>query len=103
VLAHEAAALADIKGTFAEPILYTGETFADEPLTAVPSNVAAQAFQGVGATLREISFEIDQGDLPFDPDKGHIIVHAAARWRVNDITRRDDIGAWVLIVEEDVA
>lgn len=102
MLPHEAAAQAAIHAVYAEPILYTGGAFVDEPLTAVPSDMGAPAFQGAGATLRELSFEIPRGSLPFDPDKTHLIfrVNTGETWRVNDITRRDDIGAWVLIVED---
>lgn len=102
MLAHEAAAQAAIHALYAEPILYTGGAFDAEPLTAIWSDMAAPAFQGAGATLRELRFEIFQSALPFEPDKSHRVerVNTGEVWAPNDITRRDDIGAWVIVVED---
>lgn len=100
---HEEAALAAIRGAYEEPIIYTGAGLTAAPIKAIPSDSAALPFQGPGATVREVSFEIAQAALPADPDKGNTIVHGANTWRVNDITRRDDAASWVLVVEEDEA
>ena len=102
MLPHEAAAQAAIRAVYAEPILYTGGSFDEEPLTGIWSDMDAPAFQGAGATLRELSVEIPLSALPFEPDKDHLItrVNTGETWRANDITRRDDIEAWVVIVED---
>ena len=99
------AAAADIAAAFEEdlPVRYTGAGLTDTPVAAVKSDVAASDFQGAGNTLRQVSFEIRQAALPSDPGKGDGIVEDdgdGLAWRVNDVTRRDDIGAWVLVVEE---
>jgi hypothetical protein len=96
--------VADIHAAFVEdlPIRYTGAGLVDAPVSAVRSDTAASEFQGAGSTLRQISFEILQADLPGVPAKGDTLVEDdgdGARWRVNEKRRRDDVGAWELIVE----
>jgi hypothetical protein len=93
-------AAAAIHAAFAVPVAYTGAGVSGESLDAVRSDRAADAFTGPGSTLRETSFEIRIADLPESPRKGDRIVDGEdASWAVIDITRRDDIDAWVLIVE----
>jgi hypothetical protein len=101
----EAAAAASIHATFAAelPVRYTGAGLINQPVQAVKSDTSAEPFQGAGNTLRQISFEIQQAALPGEPGKGNGIVEddgAGQAWLVNDVTRRDDIGAWILVVEE---
>lgn len=99
---EEAEALADIAGAFAMRVRYTGAGLADGEIDAVKSDDAAAAFQGPGEGLRTISFEVAQAALPQRPRKTDTLVEvdSGAAWKVNDITRRDDLAAWLLIVEE---
>jgi hypothetical protein len=99
---HEAAALAAIDAVYALDILYDGAGLAFARIPAVRSDQAAEAFQGPGNTLREISFEIDLALLPDRPSKSDVIeeVETGERWQPIDITRKADIGRWRLIVEE---
>jgi hypothetical protein len=100
-----AEAAAEIHAAYAEdePVRYTGAGLTNEPLAAVKYDVPAEAFQGPGNTLRQVTFEILQAALPQDPAKGNMIVEndgSGQGWRVNDITRRDDVFAWHLVVEK---
>lgn len=95
------AELAAIHAEFAVPVTYTGAGLAGESVDAVVSDVAADVFQGPGDTLRQISFEVLFGSLPGTPDKGDTITDADDTvWVVDDVTRRGDVGAWVLVVVE---
>jgi hypothetical protein len=97
---HEAAALADIRAAYEEPVIYTGAGLVGATIAAIPSDSAALPFQGPGSTAREVSFEIGQASLPEEPRNGNLIQHGGKNWSVIDITQRDDIAAWVLVVEE---
>ena len=85
-----------------EPLAYTqsGVTF---PVKAIRSDVAADAFPGPGATLRKVVYEIRQADLPAPASKKDSFVHRGRIWRAEDITRRDDVGAWELVVVDQGA
>lgn len=100
---HETAALNVVRAAYEEPVTYTGAGLDEEVVMAIPSDSAAMPFQGAGATAREVSFEIAQAALPERPRKGNLIDHGANHWKVNDITQRDDVAAWVLVVEEAMA
>lgn len=98
-------AAAAIHAAFREelPVRYTGAGVTNRSVAAVKVDIAADSFQGPGKTLRQISFEVQQCALPEPPGKGNRIVELdgdGTVWRVIDITRRDDVGAWVLIVEQ---
>lgn len=97
---HEAAALGPIRAVYEEPVTYTGAGLVGAPVMATPSDTAAGPFQGAGSSAREVSFEIAQAALPSEPHKGDLLVHGTNRWNVIDRTRRDDVAAWVLIVEK---
>lgn len=96
----ELAALASIRKSYAEPVLYTGLGLDNEPLNAIPSYEQAPAFEGAGSTLRTVTFEIFYSDLPEKPRKKDVIVHGANVWKVDDITERDDIAAWIVVVQK---
>jgi hypothetical protein len=98
--AYEASAQVAIHAAFAEPILFTGGVLVEEPITAIKSDTPADGFPGRGSTLRRVSFEILQAVLPDKPEKGNTIRHSDTDWKVIDITRRDDVGAWELVVSE---
>lgn len=92
--------LAAIHAAFADPVIYTGAGLSAAPITAVFSDVPADAFLGAGASARHISFELRASDLPSAPGKGDLIVHDGVTWSVIDIVRRRDIAAWSLSVEK---
>lgn len=95
-------ALAAIHAAFAKPVRYTGAGLTAGQVQAVRSDKAADAFQGPGETLREVCFEIPVDELPQQPNKGDLLVDrdgAGDSWIVIDVTRRDDVDAWALVVE----
>jgi len=96
--AEQQTALDAIDAEFEEPVFYTGAGLDNEQIGAIRSDTPASSFDGPGNTLREISYEIRQSVLPERPHKNDIIVDGADHWKVNDVTRRDDIGKWLLIV-----
>lgn len=99
-------AAADLCRAFADPILYTGAGLTGAGITAIKYDVAADAFQGAGATARHVWFEVPRALLPGQPVKGDSIVHIdpmtglTTAWRVIERKQRDDIGAWDLTVEK---
>lgn len=95
-----AAAGAAIDAVFAdpEPLIYTGAGLIAQPVRAIRSDEAAPAFAGPGATLRRITYEIAKGALPNPPSKKNTFVHRGTVWLVEEITSRDDIGKWELVV-----
>jgi hypothetical protein len=94
---------AAIHAAFAETVRYTGGGLTAASISAVRSDVPADAFSGPGATARQVSFEVLQADLTADPANGDTLVDGdgeGATWTVVDVTRRDDVASWSLIVEE---
>jgi hypothetical protein len=98
MLDFEAAAAETIAATFAAAIVYTGAGLDRATIPAIRTERSAEPFEGPGATLREVAFEVRQEHLPEDPRKSDLIEDGDDQWQVNDITRRDDVGAWRLIV-----
>lgn len=92
-------AAADIHAALSTPAVYNGAGLTSGPVAVIKRDVPASEFLGEGRTLRQISFEVRQEALPQAPAKGNTIVHDGTTWRVNDITRREDVGAWQLVVE----
>jgi hypothetical protein len=95
-----AAEAADIHAEFAEPVSYTGAGLVGGAVLAVRFDVGADPFQGAGETMRQVSYEVRQADLPERPRKGDGIDDATGSWNVSEVVRRDDVGAWRLIVIE---
>ncbi|MPT48257.1 MAG: hypothetical protein E2598_07515 [Sphingobium sp.] len=91
--------LASIHSEFADPVEYTGQGLVDAEITAIYCDEPADAFQGAGATLRAISFEIQKSDLPGKPVKGDKIVHETGAWSVLDASNHSSVAAWVVTVE----
>ena len=92
--------LAAFSAEFGVEITYTGAGLTAAPITAIPIDDGAPAFQGPGSTLRSLSFEIDKALLPDVPRKGDIIGGFRGRsWKVIERTERDDVEAWILGVE----
>ncbi len=101
--AAEAAALTAIHAAFADsqPVLYIQDGIALPPIRAIWTDAAAAGFEGPGSTLRKLTYEIQQSDLPKRPSKTRdSFTHNAQRWTISDVTRRDDISAWVLVVTD---
>lgn len=89
-----------IHNAFAKTVQYTGAGLSADDISAVKFDQPADPFQGPGSTARMIKFEILKSALSVKPDKEDEIVEASGvDWSVIDITDRDDIGAWHLIVE----
>jgi hypothetical protein len=100
------AAGAAIVAAFAdpEPIIYTQAGIVlPDPIRVVRSDDSAPTFAGPGSTLRKITYEVPQSALPAEPTKKDRFEHRGRRWAVQDKTRRDDIGAWLLVVTDDGA
>ncbi|WP_122927938.1 hypothetical protein [Sphingobium sp. LF-16] len=101
-----AAEAARLHAAFADPILYTGSGLVEESITGTKCDQSGDAFQGAGATIRHVWFEVQMADFPNAPGKGDRIVHtdrmtgATTEWEVIDRVDRADIGAWELTVEE---
>lgn len=91
-----------IRGLYGEDVVYTGAGLAGEAIKAIWSDGSAPDFSGPGTTARMVSFEIEKAALPLPPRNGDTILRVATSelWRVNDVTRRDDVGAWLLVVEK---
>ncbi len=101
MLPHEIAAQASIKALYGAPISYFGAGLSGSAIVAIRSDTRAAIFQGFDGKSNGLSFEIDKGDLPGEPDKSDQILESdGARWAVIDINDRDDVNAWVLWVEE---
>ena len=97
------AAAHEIHAEFALPIRYTGAGVTNKALDAVKANSPAAVFQGAGSTARQTSFEILCADLPQRPGRRDLIVEndgTGRRWSVIDVTDRDDVNAWVVLVEK---
>lgn len=93
--------LAAIHAEFAEDVTYVGGGVDGEIISAVPSNVPAEAFMHAGDGLRTRSFEVLYSTLPDQPETGDTIIETNGdQWRVIERQDRDDVLAWVLIVEE---
>jgi hypothetical protein len=91
---------AAIDAAFADPdpIYYYDGTNGGYPIRAIRSEQPAQAFDGPGSTLRTISFEISQVDLMNPPRKTDKFHHRGIWCVPENITRRDDIGKFTIVV-----
>tara|TARA_R110000868_G_scaffold92872_6_gene257523 strand:- start:5370 stop:5660 length:291 start_codon:yes stop_codon:yes gene_type:complete len=90
--------LQDIHDAFAEAVVYVrGAERLD--ITAIYSDVPADAFQGSGASARHISFEIRKSVLAQRPQKADVIEHSSGNWKPIDVVERLDVAAWVVSVE----
>lgn len=97
------AAAAVLFTAFADPerIIYTQDGVVLEPIRAIWTDNAAAGFPGAGSTLRKLTYEIQQSDMPKRPSKTRdSFTHHGRRWEISDVTKRDDIGAWWLVVTD---
>lgn len=81
-----------------EPIIYTQDGVVRDPIRAIYMDDAAAGFPGAGSTMRKLTYEVQQSDFPQRPSKRDSFTHKGHRWEISDITRRDDVGAWWLVV-----
>jgi hypothetical protein len=88
---------------FADPerIIYTQDGVVLEPIRAIWTDDAAASFFGAGGTLRKLTYEIQQSDLPKRPSKTRdTFTHNGRRWAIEEVICRNDIGAWWLVVAD---
>ena len=82
-----------------EPIIYTqAGVQLPKPIRAIRSDEPAPAFPGPGASLRKLTYEVLQSDLPAEPTKRDSFTHRGRRWSIEDRTRLDDTASWLLVV-----
>lgn len=115
------AAATAIDAVFGEPVLYSGAGISYETIRVIWSDVAGQAFQGAGNTVRTIGCEIRKSQLPGEPSADDVIERFAANdrgdfgdpddygagrdcapisWRPIEIVDRADVDAWWLTLEQ---
>lgn len=95
-----------IDSTFAdlEPPVYTSLQFGLlGAVAAIKIDEAAGEFDRQGRNLRRITWEIPQSFIPGDASNRDSMTHAGRRWNVLEATRRDDIGKWWLVVQDEGA
>lgn len=99
------AAGAGIDRVFADPtdIIYTGAGLTASPVSAIRNDEPAPDFAGPGQSARTIGYEVAIAALPSRPSKSDYFTHRGRKWRVIDITTRDEIGKYALIVQDDGA
>ena len=91
-----------IRAAFAdpEPLDYTQDGLHLPPFQAIRSDRAAPTFEGPGATLRTITYEIEKRALPAVPTKKDSFTHRGRKWSIQDVTSLEDVAAWHLIVTD---
>lgn len=96
---------AAIDRVFADPapIIYTGAGLTASPVSAIRTDDPAPEFTGPGQSARTIGYEVAIAALPNKPSKSDYFAHRGRKWRVIDITTRDEISKYVLIVQDDGA
>jgi hypothetical protein len=101
VLPHEEAAAAAIRRVYERPVQYTGAGLVSATVSAIRADTPGSDYQGYEGRSRSVCFEVFKTDLPGEPDKGDLIVEGSGtRWSVIDRDENDDVGAWVLFVEQ---
>ncbi|UAK24350.1 head-tail joining protein [Sphingomonas nostoxanthinifaciens] len=89
-----------IRKAFGEAVTYAGAGLVGPTtISVIWSNVAAGDFLGPGNTARQISCEIDKALLPARPAKADRITRSGTDWKPIEVVDRDDVGAWVLMLE----
>jgi hypothetical protein len=89
-------ASADIDAAFGVAVIYTGAGLAGVEIAAIRGDYAAPNFEGAGKTERAVTFEVAQADLPQRPTNSNTFTSGGVKFRVQDVTKRDDIGKWEL-------
>lgn len=91
---------AAIDKAFGVEIIYTGAGLVAAPINAIRGDYSAPQFMGDGKSERQVTFEVAQADLPLRPDKTNTFTCGGIKWKVQGVTRRDEIGKWELGVLE---
>ncbi len=94
----DAAALADIHSSFAQPVTWQQDS-ASVSVTAVPFNARGDDQIGVGMSVRQRGYEVQLADLPFEPRYGDVITDSGKLWRVIDVMEYEEANAWRVQVE----
>jgi hypothetical protein len=95
------AAAAAIHERGSEPVVYRRVGFEDEPLAVIWIDNRAGTFQGPGETARAVIVEIRKAHLPTRPEKPDRLLRGKdlTLWKPNEVTDRDDLGAWSVVLE----
>jgi hypothetical protein len=83
-----------------EPIIYTQAGVVVGPIRAIRSDDAAPNFQGPGASLRKVTYEVRKRDLPAEPTKRDTFTHRRRKWSITERISLDELDAWQLIVTD---
>ena len=98
---QEAAALAANDAAFAESVIYTGGGLTEPTaIDVIWSDTAGQRFQGAGNTTRTVSCEVRYADLGRKPAAADRLLRGAVIWKPQQVTERDDIAKWVVVLEK---
>lgn len=92
-----------IDGAFSDPedIVYTSDEFGVFEFPAIKIDEPAEQFQGNGRNLRKITWEIPQAELPGRASNRDFFTHGGRKWQVLEATRRDDVGKWEVVVQDE--
>lgn len=91
-------ALAAIHAAFSVSVDYTGTGLSEAGLAAVRTQGEAPVFAG-DISVRERGYEIRRADLSRRPIDGDTVTDAGTDYRVIEVIDRDDVDAWVVMVE----
>jgi hypothetical protein len=83
-----------------EPIIYTQAGVVIGQIRAIRSDDAAPNFQGAGASLRKVTYEVRKRDLPAEPSKRDTFTHRGRKWSIAERISLDELDAWQLIVTD---
>lgn len=81
-----------------EPVIYIQAGVPLPPIRAIRSTDPAPGFAGPGSSLRKVSYEIRYSDLTDEPTKRDKLAHRGRLWAIQEVTRCDDVGAWLVVV-----
>lgn len=88
----DAGAVIDAVFADVDPIIYTGAGLVAAALPAIRSDGAAPSFEGAGATLRQITYEMAQGLFPQTPETDEdTFTHRGRVWSVCQVERVEDV------------
>ena len=82
-------------------IVYTSDEFGVFEFAAIKIDEPAEQFHGNGRNLRKTTWELPQSALPGRASNRDFLTHAGRQWKVLEATRRDDIGKWEVVVQDE--
>ncbi|MBN8843257.1 MAG: hypothetical protein J0H88_08410 [Sphingomonadales bacterium] len=97
------AAAADIHSAFAdaEISIEPKASAAIVGVAAVEVDYQGDDPMGYGKSVRQHGYEVRKADVPEKPANGAKIVHGSAIYRVIEVRDGRDVGAWMLMVEDE--